>query len=96
MCVCYVCVYVRVVCVYLCIDEYMCVFCVLCLCCMYVYTCVCMFVSICMNGVCCVPGAPHLPLGRTLCESHFSPEKPHKVTDLLHFGDKHWHVAHVW
>ena len=83
-----------------------------CIFCLYVCECVFVRVSVCVHlfqeqweepgesgGPCslwALPGTPRLTLSRTLCESHFSPVKPHKVADLLHVGDKHWHVAHVW
>ena len=85
-----ICVYLLFVCLWVCVCESVCV-------------CVCLFQEQWeepgeSGGPCnlwALPGAPHLPLGRTLCESHFSPEKPHKVTDLLHVGDKQWCLVHV-
>lgn len=60
--------------------------CCMCVLCLYFSTCMCVS-SVCVVFVCifCL----------YVCEC-VSPEKPHKVTDLLHVGDKHWRVAHMW
>ena len=108
--VCRTCVLCLYFCTCMCVSSVCVVF--VCIFCLYVCECVFVRVSVCVclfqeqweepgesGGPCCLwalPGAPRLSLGRTLCESHFSPEKPHKVTDLLHVGDKQWHVVHVW